>query len=994
MPHTIHTTFSVMNTMMRILKISLVLLSFPILGSFIPHKLPEQKLPPFLVSGNEAWVDSVFNSLTPDERLAQLFMVAAYSNRDSNHLKELDSLVSKYKIGGLIFFQGGPVRQAVMTNYLQSHSKTPLLISLDGEWGLGMRLDSTAKFPRQMTLGAANNDTLVYEMGAEIARQFKRLGMHVNFAPSVDVNNNPLNPVIGSRSFGENKQRVAELGIQYMNGMQDNGILACAKHFPGHGDTDSDSHKTLPVIKKSKERMDTLELYPFRELIRNGVGSMMVAHLYIPAYDTTTNQASTLSSKVVKNLLQDTLGFQGLIFTDALNMKGVSKFYGAGEVSLRALLAGNDVLLFAENVPVAMKIIKQAIAEGKITQDKIDRRCKKVLRTKAWVGLDNYQPVKLENLYEDLNTVKSEVIIRKGFSEAITLINNKNNLLPLRNLNKLNIACVSIGDTSQNAFFSRANDYAPVKCFNIKPDADSALYIKTKALLAGFNTVLINVQSTSSQPTKNFGVSPHTVKMINELNDGSRKIVLSVFGNAYTLNRLPGGELTDGLIMAYEENAFTLDYTAQLIFGGIGAKGKLPVNVNTVFTINSGLNSHPTRLGYTIPEMMGYNTNNFRKIDSIASDGITKHAFPGCQILVAQKGKVIYRKNFGGHTYERNTIPVSDKSIYDIASITKIAATLPVVMELTDKKKIDIDNKLSTYLPELLLTNKKDIVLRDMLAHQSGLKAWIPFYQNTMKEGKLDDFIYSTSQNENFPYRVAEKLYIRKIYSEMIYSAINESELGKKEYVYSDLGYYYLKRMAEKLTETPLDIFAKNNYYKKLGMNNTTYHPRDYFSLERLVPTEYDMTFRNQLIQGDVHDPGAAMLGGVGGHAGLFSNANDLAKLMQLYLQMGEYGGERFFSEATLKEFTKCQFCANGNRRGLGFDKPEQNGKSGPTCDCVSYLSFGHTGFTGTYAWSDPDKKVVYIFLSNRVYPDADNKKLIDMNIRTKIQEAIYEIVK
>lgn len=972
----------------------LILLVFPLLGSFAPNKLPEQKLPPFLTVNNDAWVDSVFNSLTPDERLGQLFMVAAYSNRDSNHLKELDSLICNYNIGGLIFFQGGPVRQANMTNLLQSYAKTPLLIAMDCEWGLAMRLDSTFKFPRQMTLGAADNDTLVYEMGVEIANHFKRLGMHVNFAPSVDVNNNPLNPVIGSRSFGEHKQRVAEMGVQYMNGMQDNGILACAKHFPGHGDTDSDSHKTLPIINQSSERMDTLELYPFREMIRNGVGSMMVAHLYIPAYDTTTNQASTLSSKVVKNLLQDTLGFQGLIFTDALNMQGVAKFYEPGEVSLRALLAGNDVLLFAENVPVAIEKIKQAIVEGKITQEEIDRRCKKVLRTKAWAGLNNYKPINVNNLHADLNNVKSEVINRKAYSSAITVLNNKNNLLPLKILDKLNIACVSIGDTSQNVFFSRVNDYAPVKCFNIKPDADSTLYIKTKALLAGFNTVLINVQNTSSQPTKNFGVSPHAVKMINALNDGSRKVVVSVFGNAYTLNRIPGAELTDALIMAYEENAYTLDYTAQLIFGGIGAKGKLPVNVNTVFTMNSGMTTLPIRMGYTIPEMMGYNARDFYKVDSIALDGIAQHAFPGCQILVAQKGQVIYRKNFGGHTYETNTLPVSNKSIYDIASITKIAATLPVVMQMNDKNEIDIDNKLSAYLPELLTTNKKDIVLRDMLAHQSGLKAWIPFYQNTFKEEKLDDFIYSSTQNETFAYRVAEKLYIRKLYPEMIYAAINESELGKKEYVYSDLGYYYLKRMAEKMTAQPLDVFAKNNYYEKLGMSNTTYHPRDYFSLDRLVPTENDKTFRNQLVQGDVHDPGAAMLGGVGGHAGLFSNANDLAKLMQMYLQMGEYGGERYISEATLKEFTKCQFCANGNRRGLGFDKPEQNGKSGPTCDCVSYLSFGHTGFTGTYAWSDPDKEVVYIFLSNRVYPDAENKKLIDMNIRTKIQKVVYEVVK
>lgn len=978
---------------MRFPPLIFILIAFPLLGSFVQQKMPDEKLPPFLNGTSDAWVDSVLNSLTPDERIAQLFMVAAYSNRDSAHIGELDSLVSRHKIGGLIFFQGGPMRQASMTNYLQSRSKTPLLIAMDCEWGLGMRLDSTVKFPRQMTLGAANDDKLVYEMGAEIARQFTRLGMHVNFAPVVDVNNNPLNPVIGNRSFGENKKRVAELGIAYMNGMQDNKILACAKHFPGHGDTDSDSHKTLPIINKSKAQMDTLELYPFREMIKNGIGSMMVAHLYIPSYDTTTNLASTLSPNVAKGLLQDTLGFRGLIFTDALNMKGVSKFYQPGEVDLKALLAGNDVLLFAEDVPVAIEKIKQAVTDGKIAQEEIDRRCKKILRTKAWVGLNNYKPIELNNLYEELNTINSEELNHRLFSSAITLLNNKNNLIPLKNLEKLNIACVSIGDTSQNIFFKRAADYAAVKCFNINADADTTKFSNLHGLLQGYNLVVINIQNTSTQATRNYGITKQTIKFINGINDG-RKVILNVFGNPYTLSVINGAEFADVVIVANEENNYTLDYAAQLLFGGIGAEGKLPVNVNSVYKINAGITTKPIRLGYSIPEILGSNSKDFSKIDSIALDGITKHAYPGCQILVAQKGQVIYRKNFGNYTYETNALTVSDESIYDVASITKIAATLPVIIELADQLKINIDSKISDYLPNLKLTNKKDIILRDLLAHQSGLKAWIPFYQSTFKDGKLDDFIYSKTQSETFPYRVAENLYIRKLYPDMIYSQIDESELGKKEYVYSDLGYYYLKQVAEKLTTKPLDEFVRSHYYRKLGMNNTTYNPRNYFPLTRIVPTEYDMTFRKQLIHGDVHDPGAAMIGGVGGHAGVFSNANDLAKLMQLYLQMGEYGGERFFSQTVMKEFTKCQFCANGNRRGLGFDKPEQSGKGGPTCDCVSYLSFGHSGFTGTYAWADPDKEVVYIFLSNRVYPDADNKKLVNMNIRTEIQEVIYDAIK
>lgn len=1005
MEHTIQTTFTVpvfrIYCFMCLLRFLLVFFLFFLQSKLVSPNLfspdgERSKRLPFLSVNTDAWVDSVFNSLMPEERLAQLFMAPAWSNRDSVHLRELDSLVYKHKIGGLIFFQGGPVRQAVMSNYLQSRAKTPLLISMDCEWGLGMRLDSTIKFPRQMTFAAARNTDAVYEMGAEIARQFRRLGMHVNFAPDVDVNNNPLNPVIGSRSFGENKQRVAEMGIAYMKGLQDNGVLACAKHFPGHGDTDSDSHYTLPVIKKSTKSLDTLELAPFRELFDAGVGSVMVGHLFIPAYDTTKDRASTLSPKVVKTLLQDSLKYEGLIFTDAMNMKAVRDYYKnkLDELNLQALLAGNDILLYAEDIPKSLDGIKKAIEKGLITQEEIDRRCRKILKVKAWAGLNKYQPVELKNLYEDLNPQKAQTLNHKIFSSALTLLSNKNNLLPLKNLDKLNIACVSVGDTTQNIFFKRANDYAPVKCFNIAPKADSLVYFKIRELIAGYNLVIVNIQNTNSLPLKNYGINQQTIKFINAINNGSRKVVVNIFGNPYALSRLPGAEFADAVLIAYEENNYALDYAAQLVFGGISAAGKLPVNINNLYKINEGLTTSKIRLGYSVPEMLGYDSKQFDKIDSIALDGIARHAYPGCQILVAQKGKIIYRKNFGAHTYENNATPVSDNSIYDVASITKIAATLPVIMELDEKNKIALDEKISAWLPELKLTNKKDIVLREMLAHQSGLKAWIPFYRETYRNGKLDDFIYNTTQNETFPYRVAENLYIRKVYPDMIYTFINESEMGKKEYVYSDLGYYYLKKIAEKFTDEPLDIYVKKNYYRKLGMSNTTYHPRNYFALEKLVPTEYDMSFRKQLLQGDVHDPGAAMLGGVGGHAGLFSNTNDLVKLMQLYLQMGEYGGERFFSEEVMKEYTRCQFCANGNRRGLGFDKPEPNGKQGPTCDCVSYLSFGHSGFTGTYAWSDPDKQTVYIFLSNRVYPDADNKKLIDLNIRTKIQEAIYEVVK
>ncbi|MGI9543828.1 MAG: glycoside hydrolase family 3 protein, partial [Cyclobacteriaceae bacterium] len=372
---------------MRNWKVGLTLiLIFAIAFSSSLVSPPTKKLPPFLNQGQE-WVDSVFNTMSPDERIAQLFMVAAYSNRDSKHEAAITRLIEEYKIGGLVFFQGGPLRQAAMTNRYQAKSKVPLLIAMDAEWGLGMRLDSTINFPYQMTLGAIADNDLIYDMGVEIAREFKRLGAHISFSPVVDVNNNPKNPVINYRAFGENREQVTAKGVAYMKGLQDQGVMAVAKHFPGHGDTDTDSHNDLPVIPHQRTRLDSVELHPFVNLVENGVGGVMVAHMSIPSLDATENLPSTLSKPIVEDLLKKELGYSGLIFTDALNMKGVTKHFPPGEVDVKALIAGNDVLVFTQDVPLALKKIKEAIKKGTLSQKDIDRRCKKVLAAKFWAGL-------------------------------------------------------------------------------------------------------------------------------------------------------------------------------------------------------------------------------------------------------------------------------------------------------------------------------------------------------------------------------------------------------------------------------------------------------------------------------------------------------------------------------------------------------------------------------------------------------------------------------
>ncbi len=966
--------------------------------SFIPKSnvilsAVEGEDPPFY-SSNTHWADSVFKTLSPDERLAQLFMVAAYSNKDNAHVKEIKDLVDKYKIGGLIFFQGGPVRQAIQANCYQSCSKVPLFMSIDAEWGLAMRLDSTTKFPRQMTLGAIQNDSLIYEMGAEIARQCKRLGMQINFAPVVDINNNPLNPVIGNRSFGENKYNVAKKALMYMKGMQDNGVLANAKHFPGHGDTDSDSHKTLPTIKSSRARLDTLELYPFKELIAQGLGSMMVAHLSIPALDTTPNQASTLTKKIVTGLLKDTLGFKGLVFTDALNMKGVSKFYKPGEADVKALLAGNDVLLFAEDVPTAIVEIKKAIERGDISQEEIDKRCMKILLAKQWAGLNHYSKIKLKNLYEDLNTSKAEVINRKLTEASLTLLQNKNNILPLQNLDSAKIASVSLGYKDLSIFQQTLSNYATVKHFGVDKDAKSPAFDTLLVQLKNYNPVVVHINNTNNKPDKNFGLTPEVMNFLKAIIK-NHKVIVNVAANPYILAKLDSIQFSDAVIMSYENSDYSESYSAQLIFGGVEASGKLPVTASPFYTLGMGIDTKAVRFKYTIPEELGIDSKALSKIDSIALSGIKEKVFPGCQVLVAKDGKVIYQKSFGYHTYDTK-IKVKNDDLYDIASITKIVASTASLMKLVDEGKVNLDNPLCYYLPQLEGSNKQNIVIREMMTHQAGLKDWIPFWIKTEnKDGSYKEGIYNKTPNDLYLKRVANDMYINKNYEDTIYKRIIESpikDVGK--YVYSDLGYYFLKKIIEKETQAALNVYVQNSFYAPLGLTTMGYKPLAKFDLNRIVPTEFDAKFRKQQIHGDVHDQGAAMLGGVGGHAGLFSDANDLAVMMQLYLNGGTYGGKRYIDSMTIAEFTKCQYCKD-NRRAIGFDKPETNkDKENPVVSGASPESFGHTGFTGTMAWADPKTGLIYVFLSNRVYPDADENKLSKSGIRGKIHGVIYDAVK
>ena len=945
---------------------------------------------------SSVWADSVLEVLSEEERIAQLFMVAAYSNKGKTHQDEIIRLVERYKIGGVMFLQGGPLRQAKFTNNIQQHSKVPLMIAIDAEWGVSMRLDSSLRFPWQMTLGAIEDTHLIYQMGVEVARQCKLLGVHINFAPVIDVNSNPKNPIINNRSFGEDPFRVAKMGNAYMRGMQDYNVLACAKHFPGHGDTDTDSHKTLPFINHKRDRLEKVELFPFEKLINKGLGSIMVAHLNIPALDEEKNLSTSLSKKVVAGLLKDDLGFTGLAITDALNMKGVSESYEPGILDLKALLAGNDILLFSEDVPKAIQVIKQAIQENKISQNEIDLRCHKILMAKKWMGLDSYKPVDLNLVANKIVTKETRIIDKKLISASLTLLKNKNETLPLKELNNSRIASVNIGENT-SGFQQMLSNYTQISFFNTseKPTIIERALLLNK--LSKYDVVIVSVHKSNANAWKPYKISKSTDLLLQAIST-RHKTILTIFANPYSLNSLNSVGNFDAVLLSYQNSEVSQKKTAQAIFGGIPISGKVPVSTKH-FKINTGLETQKTRLGYVSLEEAPCNSNMLYEIDSIISNAISEEAIPGCQVLISKNGDVFFNKSYGHHTYEKKN-KVKNTDLYDIASVTKIACAAPILMQMVDDGSLILDDKLGKYL-DLDSTNKDPLIIRDILAHQSGLNSWIPFYKQTLDTDSvsglvsLRDTLYSKQYEDDFSVKVAEGIYLDSSYPDSIFQQILSSDLSdKKEYKYSDLGYYLFKELIEDSYDSSLDSIVYKIFLDKLGMFDTRYNPLNSFSKDRVVPTEEDSAFRGQLLEGYVHDMGAAMQGGVGAHAGLFSNANDLAKLMQMYLQNGSYGGEYYLSEETIQEFTRCQFPENNNRRGAAFDKPAlENQEGGPASENASMKGFGHSGFTGTLVWVDPEKEIIYVFLSNRIHPDSKNNKLLEMNIRTDIMEVIFNSI-
>lgn len=929
------------------------------------------------------WVNEVYESMSLEERIGQLFMVAAYSNLNEAHVQSLERLVEEQHIGGLIFFQGGPERQAIMTNRLQSLARIPMLVGIDGEWGLSMRLDSTYRFPYNMTLGAIQNLDLIEEMGKNMAKQAKRLGLQFNFGPVVDININPKNPIIGVRSFGETREIVTERALAFMNGYQSQNIFATAKHFPGHGDTSTDSHYSLPLIDFSKDRLHRVELYPYKKLIEAGLSSVMVAHLSLPAIEPDKNIPTSLSHKVVTELLREEMKFDGLIFTDALNMKAAANYLQPGEVDLAAFKAGNDLLLFSENVPGAVAKIKQAYLEKNITEERLAYSVKKILKYKYQAGLTSFTPVDRNNLVEDLNDSSYDDLNQKLYNEAVTLLKNDHHMLPIKHLDKERIAYLKLGDDDGSHFLEMLRKFADVTELNIDDIEATKMFTK---IIIGYHKV--------DNPWRNHDLKASEIDVISKLG-AQNKVVLVSFAKAYALSGVYSFDEVDGVLQAYQNNTFAQNAAAQIIFGAIEAKGKLPVTINKDFKVNHGLKTKKLpRLGFSTLRNEGMEPSYFVEIDSIVNDAIEKCYTPGAQIVVTKNGNVVYEKSYGYHTYDKEIV-VKDSDLFDLASLTKVLATTPMIMKMVEEGKVRLTSKMGDLISEFKGTDKSDLVLLDVLTHQARLYPWIPFYKATLDSiQKPSKEWYAYTYSTEFPTQVSEHLYLKKNYTKELLKEIGVSRLNpKKEYKYSDLGFIALKDVIERAYKMPLNELVANNFYNKIGATSLTYMPLQKFDINRILPTEEDNYFRYTRVHGYVHDMTAAMEGGVAGHAGLFSNALDVAKMMQLFLNNGVYGEDEFFTLTTLDSFTDCVFCKEGNRRGIGFDKQQLEGNPGPTCGCASSRSFGHTGFTGTMVWADPEEDLVYVFLSNRTFPNSSDNKLSKANVRENIQRLIYQSI-
>ena len=929
--------------------------------------------------GQLKWVDSIYNSMNVDEKIGQLFMLRISSAAGQKSFDIIEKNISQNHIGGLIFSKGSPSISNSWINALQKKSKLPLITGMDAEWGASMRYDSIRKFPWNMTLGAIQDDELIEEIGYKIGIQLKALGININFSPVVDINTNPLNPIIGNRSFGENKVEVFQKSLKMMKGMHRAGILTCAKHFPGHGETIKDSHYDLPSVNFKKNRIDSVELYPYKKLIPQGIRSVMVGHLNYPALD--EGIPSSLSKKIVDSLLIKKLGFKGLVITDALEMKGVSEFKKYKNISLSAFLAGNDILLIPENIEKDLKAFKKAYNKKVITEERLSVSVKKILKAKYKLGLNDYKTLEEGDVALKINSISNDYLIRKSMQDAITLLKNDSSI-PLSKQQK--IGYLNLGD-NDNDFYNLLSSELNISKINKSNNYN-------QANVDDFEFLIISFLKSNKSPWVNSEFSKSDIKIIETLSS-KRKVILVTFTKPYNLSEI-NLEKISAVLLAYQNNMDAKYSATQSIVGKNKITGKLPVSISSKYKYGSGITLKTDSLFPVVnPFDVGIDKIKLKEIDYLANVAIDSMITPGMQILALRYGKIFYHKAFGYHTYDKKRkVKLSD--VYDVASLTKILSTLPMLMQEFDKGNLSFNSTLGSLSSKFENTNKENLTFLEVMSYQSGIIPWVPFYKKTLKrrDQRPSRKYYRSKESKKFNIQVSDKLYGKYNLEKLQLQSLIDSKLLSKGEKYSDLPTIFMQHILEEKYKTTLENLFIERISNPLNLQSTFYLPLKYRDKSEIVPSEIDTYFRQSKLTGYVHDMTASIKGGVSGHAGLFSNAFDIAKIMQMFLQKGEYSGLNFFSNQTFDKFNKTYFKEEANRRAVGFDKPKPKG-GGMTFQGISENSFGHSGFTGTFTWADPETEIIFVFLSNRTFPSMDNRKLIDQNIRTRMQKLLYESI-
>lgn len=966
--------------------------------------------PEFLIHQNSSWVNNVLATLSLRDRIAQLIMVVAYPESGDSQLAALKRNIANYKIGGIILGKTPSVREHLRyISQAQSVANVPLMVAADAEWGLAMRIQDMDRYPYNMTLGAISNDSLITKMGRELGEKSRALGVSINFGPVADINSNRNNPIINYRSFGEDRYMVSDKLLAMIKGIQQTNILSTPKHFPGHGDTDADSHHSLPVVNGDFQRLDSLEFYPFARAINAGVGGIMTAHIALPQITGRADLPSTLSRQIIGDILRQRMNFRGLVFTDAMNMKGVTAQFPEGRAELEALKAGCDVVEYVLRPNVVIDTIVAAIKRGEITEGFINGKCRKVLAFKRYSDVHMPDVSKIDSLVSCVKDKKYNATISQLYKNALTVTSNLDSLLPLKNLKDVRIATVAMGASGQTDFQRMVGRYVDADHYFVSSGASDAT---TSALVSklekNYTHVLVGVYS-SVYPRSNYGVSASYSNALSKITSSNLKTVVSLFGSPYGADKLESLYDADAMIFAYEQRVYAEEGAAQLIFGGIGASGRLPVSTK-YWKVGTGINLQDVaRLSYVLPEEIYIDSKSLNDtIEDIIREAISKNAFPGCQIVMAKNGKVFYEKSFGYLTYDKK-ISITDNNLYDLASLTKILSSAPSLMKLYGQKKFALTDNLSKYATSLKGTNKERLRICDILTHQAGLRSWVAIWPKALDSNKkLRADAFSTTRTSTFSYPVSKGMYTTKAFREEVLDIVRTSKLNEsRRYLYSDLGLYFVPEMVHTLSGKKFTDYLSDNIYAPIGANTMCFEPLAKYSLARIAPTENDRYMKRGQVQGYVHDEGAALLGGVSGHAGLFASANDVAKIMQMYLQEGYYGGVQVLEADVVRKFSQERmFASNKNRRGLLFDKPyleseraeqkesDDNESDGVyPCSEASTLCFGHTGFTGTYTWADPKDGLLLVFVSNRVYPTRQNRNIYYLDVRQRLLKLAYKFV-